>query len=444
MKRPKSKSAQYLSGIYLLLFLASFQAVAQTNEGFIQRCGSFERDQLLKTTDPQWKTKRERLDSLVNQWVKSERRFRNGAIEEVIRIPVVVHVIHNQSGNTTGGLNNANISDEQIRSQLDVLNEDYRRKPGTPGFNTSPVGADAYIEFYLAEYDPDGRPTTGITRNFYTDKTSFNPYNDAELLASISYWPSEKYLNIWTCRLTNSYLGVAQFPSVEGVDGLNSIDQNKAKTDGVIIDFRNFGRNTGAITSRIYNLGRTATHEIAHWLGLIHTWGDAFCGTDYCADTPPTEEPNRTTVCIPKFSNCNGTVTRNMIENYLDYSPDSCMNVFTNDQVARMRAVLALSPRRALLVEYARESRLESTDNLTVEIYPNPADEDLTVEVRFPDFQDFTYAIFDLNGRLLYQESFTQVWSRRLSPDIRLLPPGNYLLRVQMNNETVTKRFVVN
>lgn len=428
--------------VLFLLFSGSFPTWGQSSLDSINRCGSFERDQQLMRNDPGWRLRRERMDALLNEYVRTHRSLRSTA-EEVIRIPVVVHVVHDQKDNTIGGLNNPNITVEQIRSQIEVLNEDYRRKPGTPGFNNNPLGADSHIEFYLAEYDPDGYFTDGITRHQYLAKSSFNPFSDADLLAEIAYWPTDKYLNIWVCRLSNSYLGIAQFPSVDRIPGLDTANEPNEKTDGVIIDFRYFGRKTGAITSKIYNLGRTTTHEVAHWLGLIHTWGDTDCGTDYIEDTPPTKEPNKVTVCQPKFSNCLGVTTRNMIENYLDYSPDSCMNIFTHDQVARMRAVLALSPRRASLVEYSKEGRLEPAEQLTVTVFPNPVESDLTLEVRFADYQSFGYSIYDLTGRMLYQAGFDSVWSRRIRLDVQLLPPGVYIVRVNTDRESVTQRFTV-
>ncbi len=415
---------------------------AQMPETDLKRCASAERDQLKARRNPEWMNKRIKMERLIQEYVDEHKNLRTSA-DEIIRIPVVVHVIHDQNEGSIGGLNNPNISDEQIRSQIEVLNEDYNRMPNTLGYNDNPVGASAMIQFYLADYDPDGRFTTGITRHRYTTKTSFNPFSDDLLLANIAYWPSDKYLNIWTCRLTNSYLGLAQFPATDKVLGLDTANDPNDLTDGVIIDYRYFGKKIGAISSRIYNLGRTTTHEVAHWLGLIHTWGDRECGTDYCPDTPPTEGPNRTTVCLEKFSTCIGVRTRNMIENYLDYSPDSCMNIFTKDQVGRMRAVLALSPRRARMVEFGKEGRLESANNLTVEIFPNPVDEEMNINVRFLDFQNFSYTILDLYGRVIDAGSFRNVFSRRVQLDVSLIPPGIYFLRVDTDQETVTKRFMV-
>lgn len=443
MKNKITQRAAYW--FFLLLGFSTLSDLsAQSATDSLRRCATAERALIRARNNPALATDRATLENKIQDFLQNQNRSKQSA-NELILIPVVVHVVHDQAENSVGGLNNPNITDAQIRSQIDVLNEDYRRMAGTKGFNDNPVGADAMIRFYLAQADPDGRVSTGITRHRYPQKTSFNPFSDDLLLANIISWPSDQYLNIWVCRLTDSYLGIAQFPSTDKVEGLDTANDPNSLTDGAIIDFRYFGRNTGAITSRIYNLGRTTTHELGHWLGLIHTWGDAVCGTDYCADTPPTEGPNRTTICQEKFSVCNGVRTRNMIENYLDYSPDSCMNIFTKDQVGRMRAVLALSPRRARLVELAKAGRLDPTDQLTVTLYPNPviAQTPLVVDVQFAGFQDFTYAIFDLTGRQLATTSFKNVFSRRLSLDVQLLPPGMYILRVDTDSESTTKRFIV-
>src|SRR5690606_1243962 len=130
------------------------------------------------------------------------------------------------------------------------------------------------------------------------------------LLAQISSWPSDAYLNIWVCTLTADYLGYAQFPSVAGIPGLNESQAEAAATDGVIIDYRYFG-DTGAVEGNLYNRGRTTTHEVGHWLGLLHIWGDARCGDDYCDDTPWAERSNETKTCDAIFSNCKGAVTQN-------------------------------------------------------------------------------------------------------------------------------------
>lgn len=378
----------------------------------------------------------------INSFIAAKKLLRTGEVE-IVRIPVVVHVVHNQPLGFTGGRGNPNISDEQVQSQIRILNEDYRRMTGTPGYNENPVGVDARIEFFLAENDPDGSLTTGITRTYYADKERFNPYSDAQTLADIISWPTDEYLNIWVCTLTGNYLGVAQFPSLTGIPGLDNADADKAVTDGVIIDYRSFG-DVGAIENANYNQGRTTTHEVGHWLGLLHIWGDARCGDDYCEDTPRAETSN-TTSCNDLYSNCTAAATRNMIENYMDYSPDRCMNIFTFNQMERMHAVLELSPRRARLVENSRKLRLEESDGLMVTIYPNPVvDKTLQVEVRHKGYQDVELAIADMQGHIMSISSYRQVWSRVFKEPVAGLTPGMYLLIVTNGNkEQKVSRFIV-
>ena len=434
--------------LFLGCWLATFPLVAQTGEP-MHRCATDERDSIRYARFPELRKFRLLSEELLQKYIREDRAsLRQTADEEIIRIPVVVHVVHNQSSGVIGGIDNPNITDEQIKTQIQVLTEDYRRKEGTNGFNSNPVGADARIEFYLAEFDEDGRPTTGITRNYYPAKDSFDPRFDDDELAGINHWPSDQYLNIWVCRMKGTILGVAQFPSLNGVNGLDNSQADDTNTDGVFIDFKVFGRSTGAITSSMYNLGRTTTHEVGHWLGLIHPWGfyENNCGTDYCDDTPPTDKPYapKTAVCQDVFSTCGGTLERVMIENYMDYSPDRCMNVFTADQLARMRAVLALSPRRVKLVENSKKGRLEPSDKLNIVIYPNPvSDGEVKADIRFSDFKNITVTIYDSRGLSVSTISYRDTWSRRIKMDVAKLPRGVYILEVQTDNEVASQRFVV-
>ncbi|WP_159467472.1 M43 family zinc metalloprotease [Dyadobacter sp. 3J3] len=443
MKKLKAK-IKLLIGLGIIGLLNSMHVQGQVADTMLIRCLTHERDVIRAKKNPDYQQSQIKTEEAIQEYLYNNRsQLRTAATGEIIRIPVVVHVVYDGAVGKIGGENNPNISDDQIRSQIAVLNEDYRRKSGTKGFNADPVGADTGIEFYLAEYDDNGKSTTGITRTQYTERSLFNPLSDDDLLASIVYWPSDKYLNIWTCRFIDSYLGISQFPSVTGVDGLTTKNELYEKTDGVIIDFRYFGRNGSTNTSKIYNLGRTTTHEIGHWLGLIHTWGDANCGNDFCNDTPPAEGSNQTTVCTDKYSNCSGFRTRNMIENYMDYSPDSCMNIFTSDQLARMKAVLALSPRRIKLVESAKIGRLDPSDNLLVDVFPNPAISEVNANVRFAEFQNFSVTLYDQLGNSIQNQSFIDVWSRKVTVDINKFQTGLYYLKVTTDKETVTKRIVI-
>ncbi len=256
-------------------------------------------------------------------------------------IPVVVHVLHN---GTAIGVE-ANISDAQILSQIRVLNEDFRRKNAdairTPA-EFLPVAADANIEFILAKQDPNGLPTTGIVRK-QGPKTVYAP-EDATLIGETSQWNPEEYLNIWVVPLVSPFLGYATFPT-SNLPGLN-FTPSSAIRDGVTVDYLFFG--TGPGTAANTN-GRTTTHEVGHYLGLRHIWGDGGCEVDdFVLDTPNQDNPNNS-ICNdnPSRFSCGNN---NMIQNYMDYTPDPCMNLFTKGQVERFDVVLANSPRRASLV----------------------------------------------------------------------------------------------
>ncbi len=281
------------------------------------------------------------------QWLeeKMQENSHKRSRGTIFKIPVVVHVLHN--GEPIGTM--PNISDAQVISQIDVLNEDFRRMVGTNGYNTHPDGADAEIEFVLAKIDPQGNPSNGINR---VDRNLVK-YTDDQLDGAIrknTIWNTDTYLNLWVCDISpDNILGYAQFP-VSSLQGTN-FGSKDSLTDGVIIDVKAFGsveKNDGSFGEFFadFALGRSATHEIGHFLGLLHIWGSGGCSSDdYCSDTPPAVTDSAG--CPTEQESCD---TPDMFENYLDYSDDICMNIFTNCQVSRMRTVLTESPRRASLV----------------------------------------------------------------------------------------------
>lgn len=233
-------------------------------------------------------------------------------------IPVVVHVIHN------GGVEN--ISEAQIQSQFEVLNEDYRKMAGSNGDGN---GVDSEIEFRLAKINPDGKCTNGIVR-IQSTLTNHQTHQRSQL-SNLSFWDNTRYLNVYVVKsINNGSAGYASFPGGPDND------------DGIVIMHNYFGK-TGTASS---GLGRTMTHETGHWLGLYHTFNNG-CGTDTCldgdyvCDTPPAASP--TNFNCPVKNSCTNDFPdiNDQVQNYLDYSSDACMNMFTSGQKQRMDATLS-------------------------------------------------------------------------------------------------------
>ncbi|MEM6800126.1 MAG: M43 family zinc metalloprotease [Bacteroidota bacterium] len=264
----------------------------------------------------------------------------------LLTLPVIVHVVHSGEPVGTG----SNISFDQVMSQFEVLEEDFRKKSGTPGFNNDPVGADIELEFCPATLDPNGDPLLerGINR---IDRNTFSwiapPWNDTYFDNNIkpqTFWDPDRYLNIWVAELSGNVLGYAQFPNMAGINGLPA-NNGGASTDGVVVAPTFFGRR-GNVASP-YDEGRTTTHEIGHWLGIFHLEGRDRGGCsqdDFCDDTPQTD--NKNFGCDPGHVSCG---TTDMVRNYMDASDDACMNIFTQCQKTRMRTVIDNSPRRGIL-----------------------------------------------------------------------------------------------
>ncbi|HET6243764.1 MAG: T9SS type A sorting domain-containing protein [Bacteroidetes bacterium] len=294
---------------------------------FAQRtCGTMENLELLRNQDPSSIQVMEQIEEQTKQFIAAN----GNSSRAVYNIPVVVHVVYNTTSQ--------NISDAQIQSQIKILNDDFRRlnadKSNTPSTFTS-VAADSEINFCMATKDPNGATTTGITRTS-TSVTSFDQTNKMKYNSSggKDAWPAGSYMNIWVCNLGGGLLGYAQFPG-----------SGSAATDGVVVGFNYFG-NTGTVTAP-FNKGRTATHEVGHWLNLRHIWGDASCGNDLVSDTPVHTTSNAGCPSHPKSNTCGTTAEMHM--NYMDYTDDACMNMFTLGQKTRMQAVLASGGARASL-----------------------------------------------------------------------------------------------
>ncbi|OAV42930.1 M43 family zinc metalloprotease [Lewinella sp. 4G2] len=297
-----SNSFTKLLFLLLATFGLSLTVTAQRN------CGSMDVLEQQIQADPARAANLEALEKFTRSFKVQEGQ------KAILTIPVVVHVVYRT--------NTENISLSQIQSQMQVLNDDFRRLNADADGRWSQA-ADTEIEFCLATVDPNGNATDGIIRK----STNVNGFgtNDAVKRASSggsNAWPAADYMNMWVCNVGGGILGYAQFPG------------GPAATDGVVMDYRYFG-TVGTATAP-FNLGRTATHEVGHYLNLRHIWGDGGCGaSDFVSDTPDSDGPNYG--CQPNSAGCG---TTDMVQNYMDYSDDGCMNLFTAGQRNRMQAAL--------------------------------------------------------------------------------------------------------
>jgi hypothetical protein len=253
----------------------------------------------------------------------------------IIKIPVVVHIVYRTSNPEE------NITEAQVLSQLTALNKDYRRlnpdRLKTPSV-FKPFAADCGIEFQLAKRDEKGNATNGIMRYPSNRTTPWGKDDDVKmpLKGGAGAWNTSKYLNIWVCTIGNGVLGYSTMPGA-----------TTPMFDGVVIDSRYFG-TTGTVISP-FDLGRTTTHEVGHWLNLLHLWADADCGDDRVSDTPTQFGPNYVCPTLPHLS-CGNSTNGDMFMNFMDYTDDACMNMFSQGQKTRIESLFSTGGVRASLL----------------------------------------------------------------------------------------------
>lgn len=381
-------------------------------------CGTDKRMAGFFATNPEAKANKEALrDFLVNN-----KEYANKGAKAVVTIPVVVHVLYKNG--------TQNVSDAQIASQLAVLNADFRKL--NADFNTvvpaafKSVGADLELAFCLATKKPDGSSTSGIERKSVSNSFVFgNSYYKASGLAA---WDPTKYLNIWVGKFdgVDEYgdpwegtLGFAYLPDAAGLP-----------YDGLCIGYDAFG-TTGTATAP-FNKGRTGTHEIGHYFGLNHIWGDLenSCGTsagnDGCADTPATKDSYFGKPTFPtNLYACTTTANGSMFMNYMDYVDDAAMAMFTNDQKTITQNTMA-GPRASLLNSNA--CALLAVDDVekgnSINVFPNPAVNYISIASPLVKIKEVE--IFAADGKLVKKAN---VKNETDKIDVKELPLGTYYVR---------------
>jgi hypothetical protein len=312
--------------ITLSLLLASLFSQSQNTFN----CTSHFEFNRMMVEDPHFKKNQEQLEKETEAYLQNNPLAKSSATATYI-IPVVFHVIYT----TPAG----NISDAQILDQIDILNEEFNRLQGDASLTPvafQPLAAPFSVEFRLATIDPSGNCTNGINRVYNTLTNCSVKENDVK---SVSYWPSNKYLNIWVTQ-TMHYAGSI---SCDG-GGYAQFPGGLATTDGINIRGDLIGSIGTAATNTGWGnfKGRYLIHELGHWFNLRHIWGDANCGNDLVADTPPAVFSNSGCPNFPHnaFNNCGAGANGEMFTNYMDYTNGPCLNMFTAGQVTRMTAAI--------------------------------------------------------------------------------------------------------
>jgi hypothetical protein len=331
----------------------------------------------------------------------------------VIKIPVVVHILYHQSAE--------NISDEKVYQQIEMLNKCFRRKNADSSLTPmafKSLAADCEIEFHLALSDPRRRSTTGILHK-YTAVSLWEANDQMKYSANTGddAWDPQSYLNIWVCKLKRAA-------------GFATLPENISEKDGVVVDYSVFGNNA----SPGYEMGKTLVHEVGHWMALKHIWGDAYCGDDLVHDTP--KQGNYTVGCPTGIrASCSNGTAGDMYMNYMDYTSDACINLFTEGQKARMRTLFDPGGAR-----YSLLSSLGLTAPLVVEapvpdeppkwlhpqIYPNPSSKELNIDIAYDvRWIGKTITISNVSGQVVMQ---VVISSKNQVVDISKLRAGVYFL----------------
>jgi hypothetical protein len=403
----------------LIGLLATYFVSAQRD------CRSFEYQQQLLQKDPGLQTSHDAAQNFVLRHESS--RVSSDVAGRTITIPVVVHVLYHYPAE--------NITDSLVRSQIQALNRDFRKlNPDTLKIPAAfkAFAADCGIEFQLATVDSKGRSTSGIIHK-YTPITKWIMDDKIKLSSEMGDdgWDPKSYLNVWVGVL-DQFLGYSSIPG-------DPLDK-----DGVVISYTAFGIATGGP----YGNGRTAVHEIGHWLGLRHLWGDADCGDDGVADTPKQE--TYTNGCPSDIRvSCDKAPYGDMYMDYMDFTNDPCLVMFTKGQKQKMRALFepggarfSILSSNALGGPVSEETPLPDSPPrwLHVKIYPDPASTELNINVESDTrWVGKEVQVINITGQVQIRKTIS---SKTQKLDISQLKPGLYFIRAEKQGEKIMEKFI--
>jgi hypothetical protein len=412
-------SRKFYAAIITLVFFISVNAQERS-------CGASDVLHLMEKQSPGY------MRAALNEIQEISSANSASRADEAFVIPVVFHVVYHSSME--------NVDDKIILEQLKILNMGFANSlPDTANIRPlfKPLATDAGIRFELAKTDPQGKPTNGIIHH-YTDRDLFGDFNSFELsdLEEVKYkssggadaWDTKRYLNIWICNMIPYLYGYASFPLAEyyRYPGYQPLQE------GIVLFYQTLpGQPAGM-------LGRTLTHEVGHYLGLWHIWGEDLDSTgmgDRCLyddgifDTPNSGVPSMS--CDTSQNTCFdsiGTDLPDMLENYMDYTPESCRMMFTKEQAKVMRSVLE-KYRPELRAGNAPAPKPASKPFV---LYPNPANDKIKIQGE----NALSIRIIDVQGRVL------QSVLNSNEADVSHLKPGIYIASVLLESGMQVKLFV--
>ena len=395
----------------------------------IEKCGTVGHTEILKSKNPSLEQQivhdEKALQLILNN--SSNSRLTN----TVYTIPVVVHVVYFTSAQ--------NISVAQIQSQIDVLNDDFGRKNAdttkTPHSFSSYASATNF-QFCLASRDPNDISTNGIERR-QTNIQVFNQGDDMKFYArgGLNAWDVSKYLNVWVCDMGGQIIGYGEQPT-----------STPSNTFGVVIQYNTFGK-TGVVIPP-YQLGRTCTHEISHCFDLYHIWGDedSCSGTDYINDTPNQAEATFGCHSFPYADICTITFPGIMFMNYMDYSDDNCMNMFTKDQAARMIASMNFYYPSILTSNGCLAVGIDQLKDFKFNLYPNPTSGLLDIDMfTAKDIgSKVNISISDIFGKVIYETVILNPNQFVHQVDLHQFSNGIYFATIFNSNFKKTEKIILN
>ena len=410
--------------VVLFFIVSGFQLFSQ------QRCSMEEYVNRQVSEDISLKDKLEQVDVFTRERTNSTPGAqRINGIPEIITIPVVFHVLYRTR--------EENIDNASLNLLIAALNRDFNKKNSDASNIPSvfkPFAASMGFEFKMATMDPQGRSTTGIVKK-YTPVLYW--MSDDKMKFSASYgddaWDSKSYLNIWICNMKD-VLGYSTLP---GMDPLK---------DGVVLSVEDILKPRGT-TPGINDL-RTVVHEVGHWVNLYHIWGEGYCGDDKVDDTP--KQSSYTPGC-PSGTRvtCGNSLTGDMYMNFMDFTDDVCMNMFTNGQRKRARTIFEVGgPRNSILFSKGLDTSMIDSTPLPdfypkwyyAQVYPNPATTSINIYFDYDErWKGKKMEFLDMSGRVV----FSKIISSKIETiDVNRLTAGIYFIRAEKDGEKLHAKFI--